>query len=100
VIVFYLQLPAKERRQILSRAASAVAPGGSFLLVTHDPDNLERGYGGPRDPAALYGAEEVVAQLEGFVIERAGPVSRPVETAAGAREAIDALVRARRVVEP
>jgi SAM-dependent methyltransferase len=96
VVVFYLQLPAEERRKILPRAASAVAAGGTFLLVAHDSSNLERGFGGPRDPAVLYGAEEVVAGLEGFEIEQAGPVSRTVETVDGPREAIDALVRARR----
>jgi SAM-dependent methyltransferase len=96
VIVFYLQLPVEARRKIFPRAASAVAPGGTFLLVTHDSGNLERGFGGPRDPAVLYGAEEVEAGLEGFEIEQAGPVSRTVETAEGPREAIDLLVRARR----
>lgn len=96
VIVFYLQLPAEERRKIFPRAASAVAKGGTFLVVAHDPGNLERGYGGPRDPAVLYAADEVAAELGGFEIEQAGPVSRPVDTADGPREAIDTLVRARR----
>ena len=96
VIVFYLQLPVEQRGKILPRAASAVSPGGVFLLVAHDADNLERGYGGPRDPSALYRAEEVTADLSDFEIERAGQVLRTVETADGPREAIDAIVRARR----
>jgi 2-polyprenyl-3-methyl-5-hydroxy-6-metoxy-1,4-benzoquinol methylase len=96
VILFYVQLPADQRREILSRAASAVAPGGTFLLVAHAPENLERGYGGPRNPAVLYGAEEVLPALEGFEIERAGPVMRPIESGGETREAIDTLVRARR----
>lgn len=96
VIVFYLQLPDKERRAIFSRAASAVAPGGTLLLVAHNPDNLEHGYGGPRDPVVLYSAEQAAADLTGLEIERAEPVVRTVETADGAREAIDTLVRARR----
>lgn len=100
VIVFYLQLPAEGRRKIFPRAASAVAPGGTFLLVAHDSSNLERGFGGPRDPAVLYGAEGVVSVLDGFEIEQAGPVLRTVETADGPREAIDALVRARRPERP
>ena len=100
VIVFYLQLPIEERRKVFPRAASVVAPGGTFLLVAHDPGNLARGYGGPRDPALLYGADEVVADLESFEIERAGPVVRQVDTSDGPREAIDALVRARRTGEP
>jgi SAM-dependent methyltransferase len=100
VIVFYLQLPEYERHAIFSRAASAVAPGGTFLVVAHDPDNLERGHGGPRDPAVLYSAEQAAADLTGLEIERAEPVLRPIETADGPRQAIDALVRAKRADEP
>ncbi len=100
VIVFYLQLALNERHVIFSRAASAVAPGGTLLLVAHTPDNLERGHGGPRDPAVLYSAEQAAADLTGLEIERAEPVLRPIETADGTRQAIDALVRARRADEP
>ncbi|MGA9760997.1 MAG: class I SAM-dependent methyltransferase [Gaiellaceae bacterium] len=95
VIVFYLQLPPERLRPILARAAGAVAPGGTFLLVAHDSSNLTRGYGGPRDPATLYTADDVLPALVGLEIERAEPVVRTVETAEGVREAIDTLVRAR-----
>ena len=54
VIVFYLQVLAAVRNAILRRAAAAVAPGGTFLLVAHGRSNLEEGYGGPRDPDVLY----------------------------------------------
>src|SRR5215472_12127475 len=64
VIVFYLQLPAEELAPILRKAGAAVAPGGTFLLVGHDLRNLERGYGGPRSPRALYTPEDVVVDLE------------------------------------
>jgi SAM-dependent methyltransferase len=99
-IVFYLQLPAEERTPILRRAAAAVAPGGTFLLVGHDLSNLERGYGGPKSPTVLYTAVDVAADLDGtgLEIERAEAVERPVETPEGERVAIDALVRAGRPV--
>jgi SAM-dependent methyltransferase len=97
VLVFYLQVAASERGPILRRAAAAVAPGGTFLLVAHDRSNLEEGYGGPREPSVLYTAGDVVADLDGLEVERAEPVLRPVETPEGERVAIDALVRARRV---
>ena len=97
VLVFYLQVAASERGPILRRAAAAVAPGGTFLLVAHDRSNLEEGYGGPREPSVLYTAGDVVADLDGLEVERAEPVPRPVETPEGERVAIDALVRARRV---
>jgi SAM-dependent methyltransferase len=96
VIAFYLQLPPKRLRTILARAAKAIAPGGTFLLVAHDSSNLTRGYGGPRDPAVLYTAEDVLPALVGLEIERAEPVVRTIETEDGMCEAIDALVRARR----
>jgi SAM-dependent methyltransferase len=92
VIVFYLQLPADELGAVLSRAARAVAPGGTFLLVGHDLRNLAAGHGGPQDAAVLYTPEDVVASLGGLEVERAEPVERPVDGAV----AIDALVRAHR----
>ena len=92
VVVLYLQVPADERRPILHAAADALAPGGTLLVVGHHSDNLEQGAGGPKDPAVLYSAEDVAADLEGLEIEKAERVLRPVEDE---RDAIDALVRAR-----
>ena len=99
-IVFYLQLPAEQRTPILRKAAAAVAPGGTFLLVGHDSRNLEYGHGGPKSPDVLYTPEDVVADLDGsgLELERAESVERPVETPEGERVAIDALVRAQRPV--
>jgi SAM-dependent methyltransferase len=98
VLVFYLQVPAAERRPIVRAAASAVSPDGLFLLVAHDTANLDHGHGGPQDPSVLYTAADVVADLDGtgLRIERAGTVTRPVATPAGERIALDVLVRARR----
>ena len=98
VIVFYLQVPAAERRRILRAAAEAVAEGGTLLVVGHDSANLEEGHGGPRSPIVLFTAGDVVGDLAGtgLEIERAERVERPVETPEGERTALDALVRARR----
>lgn len=98
VLVFYLQVPAAERRPILQAAAEAVAPGGTFLLVAHDSTNLQHGHGGPQDPAVLYTADDVVDDLAGagLQVERAERVARPVQTPDGERIALDALVRAHR----
>jgi hypothetical protein len=81
---------------ILARVAKSVSPGGTLLLVAHDSSNLTHGYGGPRDPAVLYTAEDVLPALAELEIERAEPVVRMIEIDEGVREAIDALVRARR----
>jgi len=88
VTVLYLQLPGDERCTVLERAARAVAPGGTLLVVGHDRENLEHGVGGPRDPRVLFTPEEIAAELPGLRIEKAERVLRD--------GAIDALVRARR----
>jgi 2-polyprenyl-3-methyl-5-hydroxy-6-metoxy-1,4-benzoquinol methylase len=96
VVVLYLQLPAAERRLVLGRAASTVAPGGIMLVVGHDLQNLNDGWGGPKDPRVLFTPDEVAAELPGLEIENAERVLRPVEAEDGEHKAIDALVRARR----
>ena len=94
VCILYLQLPEVERRPTLARASAAVARGGTLLLVGHDRTNLERGHGGPDDPAVLLDPEEVAAELPGLELVKAERVLRPVDGAE--RPAIDTLVRARR----
>ena len=97
VALMYLQIPQAELVPILARAARAVAPGGTFLLVAHDSANLEHGHGGPQHPDVLYTAAQVVSALDGELeIEKASRVERPVETDAGVKVAIDCLVRGRR----
>lgn len=103
VIVFYLQLPAGPGRTAAFRlAGSAVAPGGTLLIVGHDSSNLEHGWGGPQSPEVLYSPEDVVACLDGLGLDvvKAERVERVVETDDGPRTAIDALVRAVRPARP
>jgi len=94
VVVFYLQIPAIERRRVLGRAISALGFGGTFLLVGHDQTNLADGVGGPRDPDLLYTPDDIVAELPGLEIEKTERVLRDIADAD--RPAIDALVRARK----
>jgi len=94
VLVLFLQLPPDERQLVLARAESALAPGGTFVLIGHDLANLTEGVGGPSDPSVLYTPKDIVAELPDLEIEKAERVFRDVENAD--RPAIDALVRARR----
>lgn len=94
VLVLYLQIPPEERRLVLARAATAVAPGGTLLLVGHDRRNLTEGVGGPSDPSLLYTPDDIVGELPGLEIVKAERVLRDVDDAS--RPAIDALVRATR----
>ena len=96
VCVFYLQLPAPERRTALARAADAVRPGGTLLVLGHDLLNLTEGWGGPTQPDVLFTPDDVVAEIGDLRIEKALRVRRTVEEPGASREAIDALVRATR----
>jgi SAM-dependent methyltransferase len=94
VLIVYLQLPVADLTPILARAAAALAPGGTLLLVGHDRENLEHGVGGPQDPVRLHTAEEIVAALPGLRIDVAERRKRPVMTPDGEKDAIDTVVRA------
>ena len=96
VCVLYLQLPGDERRTVLRLAADALRPGGTLLVIGHDLLNLAEGSGGPTQPDVLFTPDDIVREMDGLTIEKAGRVRRPVEEDGEARDAIDALVRARR----
>jgi SAM-dependent methyltransferase len=95
VLIAYLQTPAPDRARWLGHAVDALAPDGTLLVIGHDRSNIERGYGGPQDPAVLTTPEELADALDTLTIEQAGLVERVVDTADGERVAIDHLVRAR-----
>jgi len=94
VLLLYLHIPRDERRTVHERAADALAPGGTLLLIGHDLTNITDGVGGPSDPSLLYTPEEIAAELPGLEIEKAERVLRDVT--GEDRDAIDTLVRARR----
>jgi SAM-dependent methyltransferase len=96
VVVAYVHLPPEQMSAVWRRAAGAVAPGGVLLVIGHHPENLERGIGGPQEAVVLYDEHDVTSQLEGLEVERAEPVTRPVERDDATYEAIDVLVRAHR----
>ncbi|HET8559525.1 MAG TPA: class I SAM-dependent methyltransferase [Marmoricola sp.] len=103
VVLAYLQLPAAERTAAVRNGFGALRPGGTFFLVAHDSTNLAEGSGGPQDPAVLYTAADVLADLAGesFEVVRAERVAREVTADDGhggeqRRTALDALVHLRR----
>jgi SAM-dependent methyltransferase len=89
VAVVFLHLPAAERRSVYAGAAEAVAPGGHLVIIGHDRSNLTEGSGGPQDPAVLFTADEIAAEIDGLRIERAERVAH--EPAGGSRT-LDAVV--------
>jgi len=94
VTLFFIHLPPDQRRDVYARAAAAVAPGGTLLIVGHDRTNLADGVGGPQDPDVLFTPSEVAADLPDFRIVRAEAVRRGAAIGGGP---IDAIVRAVRV---
>ena len=96
VVLAYLQVPEDPMAAIVARAAAAVAPGGTLLVVAHDRSNLERGHGGPSRPEVLTTVAGVTAAIGALEIVRAEVAERPVDTPEGGRVALDTLVVARR----
>jgi len=94
VLLLYLHVPAAARRQILAMAAGALAGGGTLVLVGHDLTNLTDGVGGPSDASVLYTPDEIALELPELETEKAVRVLRNVD--GEERDAVDALVRARR----
>ena len=80
VLLAYVHLPPDEvPAALLQRAASALAPDGTLLVVGHDVDNIAHGHGGPQDPRILHRVQDVVAGAArtGHPAGRAGPASGP-----------------------
>ena len=99
VVIVYIHLPAAVRRDVIRHGAEAVAVGGTLLVIGHDRSNLERGFGGPQDPALLFTPEDITADLagiDGIHVVHAERVFRAVTAADGEHTAVDALVRAER----
>jgi SAM-dependent methyltransferase len=99
VSVLYLHTNSAERARWLPRVIDAVAPGGTFLYIGHDPSNIEHGVGGPQKPELLPGADDLRQRLDDFEIVAAEVVERPVDADPGhgrdlAGIALDTLVRA------
>jgi SAM-dependent methyltransferase len=97
VVVVYLHLPPDERRPVYASAVAAVAPGGRLLVVGHDPLNLTEGEGGPQDPARLFTAAALAAELVeadlALAIERAEVVRRVPRPGRGPIDALLVLGR-------
>lgn len=96
VAVLYLQLPSDEIAMTLSRASSALARGGTLVIVAHHPENITAGFAGPQDPAILLSPMEIAALLPGLDVEKAERVTRDAEKDGESGVAIDSLVRARK----
>jgi ubiquinone/menaquinone biosynthesis C-methylase UbiE len=76
VLVAYLHLPTDDILAVLCRAVGWLRPGGRLLVLGHDVDNIERGVGGPQDPAILHSVERLAPVAELLVVDRLEQVER------------------------
>ena len=92
VLVAYLHLPQADTLALLRRAVGWLRPGGRLLVLGHDLENLDRGVGGPQEPAILHSVERLAPVAALLDVARFEQVPRP--TPAGT--ALDTLLRGRR----
>jgi SAM-dependent methyltransferase len=92
-VAAYVQLPYLERHGVWRAASHSLKPGGRLVVIGHDWDNLEHGYGGPQQPEALYSVAEASMVIgEHLEVVRAEQVTRQVETPDGPRTALDNII--------
>jgi SAM-dependent methyltransferase len=96
VLVAYLHLPADDMTPLLVRSVDWLRPGGRFLLVGHDLDNLTRGVGGPQEPGILHSVEGLAPVAALLDVDRLEQVPRPTPEGT----AIDTLLWGRRPLGP
>ncbi len=96
ILFIYLHLPIEQTKKSLALASSALAPGGTLLLIGHDARNIKEGIGGPQDPNILFGPDELRTMLPDLTIERAETVKRNVDKRGETHHALDVLIRARK----
>ncbi len=100
VTTHFMQFVAGERDALIRKLASAVAPGGTLLVVAHHPSDLKTAVRRPPMPELFYTADDVIASLEPgrWTIVASEARARTARDAAGADVTVrDALVNARRI---
>lgn len=92
VLVAYLHLPPPDLEDLLGRATGWLRPGGRLVVLGHDVDNVERGVGGPQEPAILHSVARLAPVAARLDVDRLEQVTR--QTPAGT--ALDTLLSGRR----
>lgn len=78
VTSIFVHLPATLRTAVHTRVGAWLKPGGVFVLEAYAPDQIERGTGGPKDPALLASLEVILAELSGLRVEHRAALIRNV----------------------
>jgi thioredoxin reductase/trans-aconitate methyltransferase len=73
----FMHLPGEARRELFARLASAVAPGGTLLIVGHHPSDLRTTAHRMHFPDMMFTGEEVAASLDPTAWEVVAAEDRP-----------------------
>lgn len=95
----YLHLPTGPRDVLYRRLASAVAPGGTLLIVGHHPSDLQTTMPRPPRPELFFTGDDLVALLEPDAWQIITNTSAPHEATDPEGRAVtvhDTVLRARR----
>lgn len=68
-VVGYLQVPKETLAKAISNLVAQLRPGATFFGVWHALDNLEGGFGGPRDPEVLPSVASLTEILSAFPVK-------------------------------
>ena len=103
VAAHFMHLPTQLRTEVFGSLAAAVAPGGTLLLVGHDPSDLAKRMPGHRMRHMFFTADEVATTLDPADWEIVAAESRPRQMPGpGGRQmdVADVVLHARRRTPP
>ena len=78
ITCFYIQMFPPQRANMLAKVSKALAPGGTFLFVSHDKSGPPSGWS-VEDLRSLTTPEEIVAELSELQIEQAFVLNHDAE---------------------
>ncbi len=73
-MILYLHLSPEQLAAVLNKAAAALTPGGTLLVLGWDRRNATEGGGGPQPPEMQYTVDELVNAAGGLQVIRAEQV--------------------------
>ena len=78
ITCFYIQLFPQQRANMLANMSKALAPGGTFLFVSHDKSGPPSGWS-EEDLLSLTTPEKIVAELPELQIKQASVLNHDAE---------------------
>ena len=82
VVAIFAHLPPDVRKRVHGWVASALRPGGVFVLEAYTPAQLAHGSGGPKNPELLMTLDGLRAELAPLVIDVGREVEREIHEGA------------------